>query len=143
MAQPQSQSYPYPLTRARARPRPLVNRRLTEPAVWRRQQAGSRNQYGEFVPGAAVDKAVAVATAPAGEFRQPQLSGQRLVADRTFWVDKSAARGAATADGTEQAAALTALRESDVIVWGGSEWVVNEVDDWGDFMELRTLRRGE
>ena len=129
----------------RQRQRPFTNRRLTEPAVWRRQAAGSRNEYGEFEAGAPVEQAVRVIPAPAGagDFRQPEPSGQRLVSDRTFWVDKSAGAGAVDATSGEPAAALTAMRESDVIVWGGSEWVVNAVDDWGDFMELRTLRRGE
>ena len=123
--------------------RPFTNRRLTEPAVWRRREDGVRNEYGEWMPGAVRDKAIRCITEPGGELRQPLPAGQRLTDIRTFYVDKSVSRGAADQDG--DAAALTPMRESDVIIYGGQHWVVNEVDDftWGQYLVLRTLRFDE
>ena len=123
--------------------RPFTNPRLTEPAVWRRQEAGSRNTYGEFVPGATADKDIRVTTAPGGAPREPTPAGQRVSDLRTFWVDKSTIRGAA--DATTEAAALDPAtpREADIIVYGGSDWRINDALDWGDFLELRTLRSDE
>lgn len=123
--------------------RPFTNPRLTEPAVWRRQAAGARNTYGEFVPGATSDKDIRVTTAPGGAPRSELPAGQRLTDLRTFWVDKSTIRGAA--DVTTEAAALNPAtpREADIIVYAGSSWRINDALDWGDFLELRTLRTDE
>ena len=118
------------------RPFTSRNHHLTEDAVWRRQAAGARNAYGEFVHGAVSNSNIRVITAPGGASRDPLPEGQRLSDMRTFWLDKSPSRGAA------DAAALRANppTEADVIVYSGAAWRINDVLDWGDFWELRTLR---
>lgn len=116
--------------------RPFTSTHLTEAAVWRRQAAGARNAYGEFVPGAGTDRDIRVISAPGGASRDPLPEGQRLSDMRTFWLDKTPTRGAS------DAAALSSdpPRQADVIVYGGAVWRINETLDWGDFWELRTLR---
>lgn len=116
--------------------RPFANQRLTEPAALRRQAAGTRNEYGEFVPGATTDHDIRIITAPGGAARDPLPAGQRLSDMRTFWLEKSPQRGATAVSPLSE----TPPREQDAIVYGNALYAINDILDWGDFWEIRTLK---
>ena len=62
------------------------SRLLRETATIIRQAGGSRNEFGEYVPGEPVRTDVSCATAPiSGQDRDLDEAGLRLIGDRAFW----------------------------------------------------------
>ena len=110
---------------------PRVARRLARspfrcPAVLRRQTAGQRNDYGEFVPGAVVEVDVDVVSVPlSGEERQVLPEGLRERNVRTLWTTETVA---AVVEGQTG-------NSGDHIVFEGATYQVVEVRAWRGWYE--------
>ena len=104
----------------------LVSKRLLEDATIETQAAGSRNDEGEFVPGATTQRAVKLASAPLdNDMRDVLPEGARLDAGRDFYIP------AATAAQLPQPLRVgDGQTDGDVIVYRGSRYRILEVSDW-------------
>ena len=103
-----------------------------------RQAAGSRNEYGEFVPGATTTEPVRMAVEPAtagplsgGENRDMQPSGARLRDVKRFFLPSNG-DVAPIRVGTSQT-------EADVIRYAGTDYSVVRVDSYEAFGHIEIL----
>lgn len=104
----------------------LLDSAFTEGASLIRQSAGTRNQYGEFVPGATTTTAISLVTAPiTGQERLALPEGLRDRNIRKFYLDTEVQ---AVDEGDTG-------KDGDVIEYGGSQWRIRMVQPWGGFWE--------
>ncbi len=97
--------------------------------------AGDRNEYGEWVPAAAVENQVDLVTVPlTGEDREQLPEALRLSDVRKFFL----AEAAETLRAGES--------DGDIIRYpatGGNEYRIVMVKDWGSFREVMAVRPEE
>lgn len=124
--------------KARQSARRLLRGEYGEDCEIVRQAAGSRNEYGEFVPGAATTEPVRMAVEPAasgllygGEDRDMQKSGSRLRDMKRFFLPTNG-DVAPIRVGTDQT-------EADVIRYAGTDYTVLRVDAYDAFGHIEIL----
>ena len=143
-------------------------RRFPDEIVRRRQHAGSRNEFGEFEPGATVETILPASVQPLGVNDLDQSEGERLSdrrkvyvlagiarrvggADRVTWgsdtllwngaaITWGGAADAFVADDTEPLRAAFEDRQADQVVVGGDVFTVEESQSWPNHTEATLLR---
>ena len=114
---------------ARAARRVLRSPHLTEAAVLLIQQPGSRNEYGEWMPGSTTDVPVRLVTAPLnGDERAALPEGLRERDVRKFWTAADAS------------AIVAGESEGDIVRHDSIEYRAIQVEDWGGFREILAVR---
>ena len=109
--------------------RVLNSPNLTETAILVRQSPGSRNEYGEWVPGETSETAIIVATVPlSGDERAVLPEGLRERDLRKFWTRM------------DVSAIVAGETEGDVIRFHGIDYRTVQVDDWGGFRQILAVR---
>ena len=104
----------------------LASPNLTEPAQLYRQLEGSRNDYGEFIPGGFLEQDVTVITAPmSGEERAILPEALRDLETRKFWVTTPV-----------ENIDLTHVIAGDAILWNNRAFRAAIVKEWGGFREV-------
>ena len=96
---------------------------------------GSRDENGRWQGGTAEVGTIDGATEPIDRRQVPSRGGKRVVADRTFWVERDVFPIRTAEDGGE--------RSADVLIWGGHRWTVVALEDWGSHLELTGARRDD
>ena len=110
----------------------LAARRFPDHITRRREASGSRNEFGEWVPGAMTETALRASVQPVRlEDVDEARDGTRLVDYRKVLVPASGALAAAH----EQAGA-------DRVVIEGSEFVVETSESWRGHTRAIVLRAG-
>ena len=124
--------------KARQSARRLLRGEYGEDCFVIRQAAGSRNEHGEFVPGAATTEPVRMAVEPAsggflggGEYRDMQASGARLRDMKRFFLPTNG-DVAPIRVGTDQT-------EADIIRYAGTDYTVLRVDAYDAFGHIEIL----
>ena len=113
--------------------RPFVSSRLQEPATLIRQEPGTDNEYGEWVPGQETRTDITVVSAPpdAARMREMLPEGTRLTESRTFWIAGVEVKPVRIgADATE----------GDVIEHQGTCYRVQHVEEWPGFVDVLGVR---
>ncbi len=114
--------------------RPFMSLRFRESTVLIRQEPGSRNEFGEWVPGAETETELDVVSAPpsAATVRDVLPEGARLHDWRTFWFEHSA-RPLRVGQGQT---------DGDVIEYAGIRYRIRHVQDWQPhgFVEVLAVR---
>ena len=90
-----------------------------------RQTAGSRNEYGEYVPGTETATDMKAATNPVqrGSWADILPEGTRLSDYREFHLAANAGQVASVRSGTDQT-------EADIIEYRGVRYAVQDVEDY-------------
>lgn len=119
--------------KARQSSRRLLRGEYGEDCEIVRQAAGSRNEYGEFVPGATTTEPVRMAVEPVtgGENRDMQPSGARLRDVKRFFLPSNG-DVAPIRVGTSQT-------EADVIRYAGTDYTVLRVDSYEAFGHIEIV----
>ena len=104
-----------------------------EDATLRVTAPGSRNEFGEHVPGAATETVVRVATAPlSGEEREALPDGLRSRNVRRFWIAQAVEGVVEGNDGAD----------APVLAYAGRTFQVIELERWGgEFSELMAVEQ--
>ena len=101
-----------------------------EPVTIKRRAMGSRNEFGEWVPGTLTQKKVSAATTPLnGDERETLPEGIRSRNVRNFWV-KEQVRGV-----------LEDETAGDIIVHEGLNFRAIIVEDWGEFRQVTAVEQ--
>lgn len=116
--------------KARQSARRLLRGEYGEDCEIIRQAAGSRNEYGEFVPGATTTEPVRMAV-EGGENRDMQTSGARLRDMKRFFLPTNG-DVAPIRVGTSQT-------EADIIRYAGTDYTVLRVDSYEAFGHIEIL----
>lgn len=113
--------------------RVLSSQRFRESAKLHRQTAGTRDNFGEFVPGTATVIDVQVVSAPiTGRERLVLPEGLRERDVRKFWLREPVVAVLEGSDG----------HQGDQIEYDGDIWQAKIAHDWGGFVEAVTVRQG-
>lgn len=108
----------------------LAPRRFPDRIVRRRQEPGTRNRFGEFVPGAVIEIELPASIQPLANEDLDVVEGSRLVERFKAYVPRPGALVAAFDD-----------RQADAVLWGGREFVVEESRSWPRGHTRATLLR--
>ena len=93
------------------------------------QMTGSRNEYGEFVPGATVTTVVRVVTVPLmGDERDVLPEGLREKDVRKFWMTETVM------------AIVSGEADGDILRFDGIDYRVMRADNWSGFYEVLAVR---
>ena len=103
----------------------LLDSPLATTASLHRQADGSRNEYGEFVPGAVTAIDINVVTVPiSGEERESLPEGLRERDVRKFWLSGPVE------------AIVAGEQEGDIVRYKSTDFRVMQADDWDGFYEV-------
>ena len=94
---------------------------------------GSRNEYGEWLPGGETVTDLRVVTSPAttegsGQDREQLPEGLRKADIRKFWLQ------------LEVAAIKAGVSGGDLIRYDSQDWQAVKLNDWGGFRELLCVK---
>lgn len=90
-------------------------------------QAGTRNQYGEWVPGGSVEHHIRAVTTPLPFDRDIESSGSRIDTGRVFWFDTALAPIRADAGG-------------DKVIYEGNTYTALAVEGWAGHWKVTAIR---
>jgi len=108
-------------------------RRFPDTITRKRQAPGTRNQYGEFVPGVVTETALRASVQPLGLEDEDVVEGSRLLDRLKVYVPQPDALLAAFGD-----------RQADKVdVDGGVDFVVEQSKSWRGSHTRAILLRGE
>lgn len=103
----------------------FANPHITVSAQLKRRSEGSRNTYGEWVPGTETTTDIVVVTEPmSGQDRQQMEEGLREADARSFYTQAAASAIQAGVSG------------GDIIEYDSTTWQVVRIRDWGGYRQL-------